>query len=79
MRTLSPDGRRWCDGFRVGDRVVFHGTQDRPGTITRFTPEGPADEFGPDPEFWDATLDDGERVQGYINEFDFLGVAGTPG
>jgi hypothetical protein len=68
----SPDGRRWVDGFRVGDRVVFHDTLDRPGTITRFTPEQPPDEFGRDPEFWTARLDDGVVIQGYINEFDFL-------
>ena len=68
----SPDGRRWVDGFRVGDRVAFHDTLDRPGTITSFTPEQPPDEFGRDPEFWTALLDDGVTVQGYINEFDFL-------
>jgi hypothetical protein len=68
----SPDGRRWVDGFRVGDRIVFHGVQKRPGTIIAFTPEAPPDEFGRDPEFWTASLDDGTIIQGYINEFDFL-------
>ena len=70
----SPDGRRWVDGFRVGDRIVFPagGGDEQPGIITGFTPEAPPDEFGRDPEFWTASLDDGTTVQGYINEFDFI-------
>lgn len=70
----SPDGRRWIDGFRIGDRVVFYG---KPGTITSYHPAATtADEWGEvEPEFWGVTLDNEEwRLAdfGYINEFDFL-------
>ena len=74
--TLAPDGRRWFDGFRVGDRVAFY---DRPGTITSHTPERAEGDPDWEPEFWDVRLDDGSTSAGYVNEFDFLGVAGMPG
>ena len=64
----SSDGRRWVDGFRVGDRVTFDG---RPGTIASYHPPYPhAMEM--EPEYWGVKLDDGEVSYGYINEFDFL-------
>ena len=66
----SPDGRRWVDGFRVGDRVTFY---DRPGTIVSYHPSA----WDPhmmemEPEYWGVELDDGEVSFGYINEFNFL-------
>ncbi len=66
----SSDGRRWIDGFRVGDRVTFC---DRPGTIASYHPpawDPQVMEF--EPEHWSVQLDDGEVSYGYINEFDFL-------
>lgn len=67
----APDGRRWVDGFKVGDRVTFY---DKPGTITSYHPESETiDECGEqEPEFWCVTLDEGGVGSGYINEFDFI-------
>ena len=67
----SSDGRRWVDGFRVGDRVTYYG---RPGTIVSYHP--PSSEIhNPmemEPEYWGVKIDNGEVSYGYINEFDFL-------
>ncbi len=68
----SPDGRRWVDGFRIGDRVVFY---KHHGTITNYWPAATTpDEYGEmEPEFWEITIDaTGQVALGYINEFDFL-------